>query len=155
MTTVRWQRYPQAAQQPAVRAWLSFKANLGLAPNTIDAYARAVDDYLRYCDRFALDWLTVTREHICTYVRDLSERPNPKAKQIYPLHPGTGLANATLQQRVTAIRLLYDFVLEETLRPDNPVGRGRYTPGRSFGGHRERGLLPHYHKLPWIPDNEQ
>jgi len=51
MTTVQWQRYPQAAQHSIVRAWLSFKANLGLSPNTIDAYARAVDDYLRYCDR--------------------------------------------------------------------------------------------------------
>src|SRR5205085_4246691 len=40
-------------------------------------------------------------------------------------------------------------------RSDNPVGRGRYTPGKRFGGQRDRGLLSRYHKLPWIPNDEQ
>jgi site-specific recombinase XerD len=67
---------------------------------------------------------------------------------------GAGLANATLQQRLTAVRLFYDFLVEEGRRQSNPVGRGRYTPGRCFGG-RERGLVPRYTKLPWIPTDEQ
>ncbi len=45
--------------------------------------------------------------------------------------------------------------MEEGLRTDNPVGRGRYTPGNGFGGRHERGLIPRYHKLPWIPNEEQ
>ena len=32
------------------------------------------------------------------------------------------------------MRLFYDFLIEEGLRDSNPVGRGRYTPGRQFGG---------------------
>jgi integrase len=68
---------------------------------------------------------------------------------------GAGLANATLQQRLTAVRLYYDYLMEEGLRADNPVGRGRYTPGKGFGGVRDRGLIPHYRKLPWIPTEEQ
>ena len=40
------------------------------------------------------------------------------------------------------------------LRESNPVGRGKYTPGRRFGGH-ERGLVPRLVKLPWIPDERQ
>jgi integrase/recombinase XerD len=38
---------------------------------------------------------------------------------------------------------------------DNPVGRGRYTPGKGFGGARDRGLIPRYRELPWIPADEQ
>jgi len=155
MTTVRWERYPQVVRVPLAKAWLSFKANLGLSSNTIDAYGRAVDDYLRFSDERAVDWLKATREHVAHYVQALSVRPNPKAKLKYPLSAGIGLANATLLQRVTAVRLLYDYIMEEALRLDNPVGRGRYTPGHSFGGHRERSLLPTYHKLPWIPTDEQ
>lgn len=33
------------------------------------------------------------------------------------------------------------------------MGRGRYVPGNGFGGVRDRGLLLHYQKLPWIPDD--
>jgi hypothetical protein len=45
----------------------------------------------------------------------------------------TGLSNATLQQRLTAVRLFFDFLIEEGQRADHPVGRGRYTPGKAFG----------------------
>jgi integrase len=35
------------------------------------------------------------------------------------------------------------------------VGRGKYTVGRRFGGVRERGLIPRFKKLPWIPNDDQ
>jgi site-specific recombinase XerD len=38
-------------------------------------------------------------------------------------------ANATLQQRLVAVRLFYDYLVEEGVRESNPVGRGRYTAG--------------------------
>jgi integrase len=41
------------------------------------------------------------------------------------------------------------------VRPDNPVGRGRYTPRTGFGGARDRGLIPRHTKLPWIPSDAQ
>lgn len=47
------------------------------------------------------------------------------------------------------MRLYYDYLIEEGLRNTNPVGRGRYTQTKNFGG--ERGLLPRYKELPWIP----
>ncbi|CAL9291519.1 hypothetical protein SUDANB180_05694 [Streptomyces sp. enrichment culture] len=46
------------------------------------------------------------------------------------------------------------FLVEEGLRESDPVGRGRYTPGRKFGSH-ERGLVPRLVKLPWIPGEQQ
>jgi integrase len=67
---------------------------------------------------------------------------------------GSGLANATIQQRLVPVRLFYDFLIEEGLRESNPVGRGRYTPGRKFGGY-QHGLVPRLTKLPWIPTDRQ
>ncbi|MFI6063306.1 tyrosine-type recombinase/integrase [Streptomyces sp. NPDC051286] len=52
------------------------------------------------------------------------------------------------------VRLFYDFLMEEGLRESNPVGRGRYTPGRQRGG-QQRGLVPRLTKLPWIPSEQQ
>lgn len=67
---------------------------------------------------------------------------------------GVGWANATIQQRLVPVRLFYDHLIEEGLRSSNPVGRGRYTPGRR-GGIQSKGLVPRLTKLPWIPDEEQ
>jgi integrase len=74
---------------------------------------------------------------------------------VVAIDSGVGLANATMQLRLVAVRLFYDHLVEEGLRETNPVGRGRYTPGRGFAGHRERGLIPRFTKLPWIPSDEQ
>ena len=67
---------------------------------------------------------------------------------------GCGLANATIQQRLVPVRLFFDFLVEEGVRESNPVGRGRYTPGRKWGG-QQRGLVPRVVKLPWIPTERQ
>jgi integrase/recombinase XerD len=55
-----------------------------------------------------------------------------------------------LVQRLVSVRLFYDFLVEEGLRESNPVGRGRYTPGRHFGA-ASRPLVTRMVKLPWIP----
>ncbi|HEY6407166.1 MAG TPA: tyrosine-type recombinase/integrase [Ktedonobacteraceae bacterium] len=155
MTQVRWERYPLVAQSPHARSWLSMQGNLGLAQNTVDAYGRALEDYLAFssCESFSPE--EASREHIARYVHDLSSRPNPRGANIRVLDTGYGLANATLQQRLTAVRLFYDYLTEEGLCKTNPVGRGRYTPGKQFGGVRSRGLLPRYRKLPWIPNEAE
>jgi len=125
MGDVQWKRYPLVAQIPHARSWLTIQANLGLAPNTIDAYGHALEDYLGFCAGSAVSFESANREHIARYVHDLTSRPNPRGAKIRVLDSGVGLANATLQQRLTALRLLYDYLMEEGLRPDNPVGRGR------------------------------
>ena len=52
------------------------------------------------------------------------------------------------------VRLFFDFLVDEGVRESNPVGRGRYTPGRKWGG-QQRGLVPRVVKLPWIPTERQ
>jgi site-specific recombinase XerD len=128
--------------------------DLGLRPNTIAAYAHGIEDYLRFLVASTVDPLDVTREHIARYVADLRSRPQ-RVRGARPLEGEAGLANATLQQRLTAVRLFYDYAVEEGLREINPVGRGRYTPGHNFGGSRDRGLLPRFHNLPWIPTDAE
>jgi hypothetical protein len=145
MTEVHWERYPFVAQMPHARLWLQIQGNLGLASNTVEAYGRALNDYLSFCQRREIIAEIATREHLSWYVHDLTARPNPRGAIVRVLDSGFGLSNATLLQRLVAVRLWYDYLMEEGLRETNPVGRGRYTPGKGFGGARDRGLIPRYH----------
>jgi hypothetical protein len=155
MDDIRWQRYPRAAECEFARAWLQMQANLGLAANTLDAYARAVDEFLAFSAAKEISVVSATKDHIAAYVRDLTSRPNPRGANVVVLDSGAGLANATLQQRLTAVRLFYDYFIEEGLCSINPVGRGCYTPGKGFGGAGDRRLIPRFAKLPWIPNDQQ
>jgi site-specific recombinase XerD len=155
MSEVRWAAYPTVAQSATVRAWLQIQAHLCLAAKTIDAYGRSLEDYLAFCAQHDIPPESAQREHIAAYVHDLATRPHPRHPKIVHLQSGVGLANATMQLRLTAVRLYYDYLTEKQLRLDNPVGRGRYTPGRGFGGLRDRALIPRMRRLPWIPTDLQ
>lgn len=154
--TIEWFRYPFVAAHDFGRAWLKSETLLGLAPNTLDAYARGLDDFLGFCQRTAVDPAKATRGDLACYVGDLRQRPCARPRgTTSPLAPVAGLSNATLQQRLTAVRLFFDFLMEEGQRAENPVGRGRYTPGKIFGADRERALVPRWQTIPWIPNDEQ
>ncbi|MBI4218590.1 MAG: site-specific integrase [Chloroflexi bacterium] len=128
MVAVRWERYPLVATSDSARTWLHIQADLGLARNTVEAYGRAMQDYLQFSRAKGVDPCRANKAHIAAYVRDLTARPNPRGPTIRVLDSGAGLANATLQQRLTAVRLFHDYLMEEGVRPDNPVGRGRIRP---------------------------
>ena len=139
---------------PLVAEWLALLADLGRSPRTIDAYARSLVDYLGFCERAGLDALSVSRGDLAGYVRDLRERPSSRGASVVALDSGTGLSNATLQLRLTAVRLFYDHLVEEGVRERNPVARGRYRPGRWATG-TERALVRRTSRLPWIPTDAQ
>ena len=44
MAPIPWGKFPTVAEHQLARRWLHFTANIGRAPNTIDAYGRAVED---------------------------------------------------------------------------------------------------------------
>jgi len=155
MTEVRWESYPLVAQYETARTWLQMQAHLQRAPQTIDAYGRALNEYLAFCQKAEMVPETVTREQLALYVQDLSTRPNPKGANILTLDSGRGLSHATMVQRLTVTRLYHDYLVEKQLRADNPVGRGHYVPGKPFAAHRERGLIAVQHKLPWIPSDTE
>ncbi|WP_232303502.1 hypothetical protein [Pseudofrankia sp. DC12] len=54
MATAAWDRFPLITCNEHARRWLQFTANIGRAPNTVDAYGRAVEDHLRFCDSHGL-----------------------------------------------------------------------------------------------------
>jgi integrase/recombinase XerD len=155
MTDLEWARYPSVASDAHARIWLRIQADLGRASNTVEAYGGGLEDFLRFSKHAGVLPATANRGHVAAYVRELAERPNPKSPRVRRLDSGHGLSNATMQQRLTVVRLFYDYLMEEGVRTNNPVGRGKYTPGSAFGGARERGLLSRYQKLPWIPSDDQ
>jgi site-specific recombinase XerD len=94
--------------------------DLGRAARTVDAYARGLAEYLEMYDRRGIDPVTASRVHIAAYVRELSARPSRRGANVVSIDSGSGLANATLQQRLVPVRLFYDFLIEEGLRESNP-----------------------------------
>lgn len=148
------EKWPVLGRHERAVEWLRVWVDLGRAPRTIDAYARGLAEYLVMCEREGVDPVTASRAHVAVYVRELTERPSRRGVNVVSIDSGSGLANATIQQRLVPVRLFYDHLMEEGLRESNPVGRGRYTPGRERGGHR-RGLVPRLTKLPWIPSERQ
>jgi len=155
MSEVRWEFYPLVAQDEHAHAWLQLQVHLQLAPSTIDAYGRCLNDYLAFCAGHRVDPATISRDQVALYVQDLATRPNPKGANIITLDSGRGLSNSTMQQRITVARLYQDYLVEKQVRQNNPVARGEYVAGKAFGGHRARALLPSYQKLPWIPSDEE
>jgi hypothetical protein len=103
MSEVRWERYPRVAQAGHARSWLAIQAHLGRAANTVDAYGRALEEYLAFSARGGVEPADAGREQIARYVQELRTRPNGRTREA-----GVGLANATVQQRLTAVRLFYD-----------------------------------------------
>jgi integrase/recombinase XerD len=147
-------KWPVLTQHDRALEWLRIWIDLGRAPRTIDAYGRGLAEYLQVCEREGIDPLAATRAQVAVFVRELTSRPSRRGTNVVALDSGSGLANATLQQRLVPVRLFYDFLVEEGVRESNPVGRGRYTPGRASGG-RARPLVPRMVKLPWIPSEAE
>jgi len=140
------------APVPGAVRWLEIQGDLGRSPRTVEAYARSLVDYLAWCDRSGVEVETAGRAQIAGYVRDLRERPGRCGANVVSLSSGAGLSNATLQLRVTVIRLFYDFLVEEQVRERNPVARGyRSADGRAG----RRGLVARVDPLPWIPSDAQ
>lgn len=154
-TVVLDEKWPVLGRHEQAAGWLQVWSDLGRAPRTIDAYARGLAEYLEMCERENVDPLTANRAHIAVYVRELTSRPSRRGANVVSIDSGSGLANATIQQRLVPVRLFYDFLMEDGQRDSNPVGRGRYTPGRRHRGGHERGLVPRLTKLPWIPTEQQ
>uniref|UniRef100_UPI003F494870 tyrosine-type recombinase/integrase n=1 Tax=Nonomuraea bangladeshensis TaxID=404385 RepID=UPI003F494870 len=149
MVEIIWDKFPLIAGQEQARRWLQFTANIGRAPNTVTAYGRALEDHLRFCTLVGADPLTIRADVIAMWIGDLHERPNPPTAKLVYLDSGTGLANATIQQYVIAVRSFYEFLVEDGLRERNPVRRGQ--SGRR-GRRPRQGLVRRVEKAPWIPN---
>ncbi|MGD0096950.1 MAG: tyrosine-type recombinase/integrase [Terracidiphilus sp.] len=129
---IRWDRCPLAAADPHARVWLTLQSHRGLAPNTLDAYSRALECYLSFLTKHHFSCVSVNRTDIALYLSSLQSN-------------GTRLANATIQQALTVIRLFHAYLMEEGVRANNPAAHS----------HTGRPLIARHHKLPWIPNEDE
>ncbi len=77
MVEPRWECFPLLAEQEQARKWLQIQADLSLAENTVQAYGKSLEDYLLFCKIYKVIPETARKADIATYVRYLSNRPNP------------------------------------------------------------------------------
>jgi integrase/recombinase XerD len=130
---VRWERIPAVAALPEALAWLSFQACRGLALNTLDAYGRNLERYLRFLNG-EKPW-EIKQDGVGAYLHGLGRVDDGEE---------ASLANATIQQHLATLRLFYDYLVEERRCTRNPFRRGE--------GAWARPLIQREHKLPWIPN---
>jgi integrase/recombinase XerD len=124
---IRWECFPLVATHPLCRAWLIFQSQRGLSRNTLEAYCRGLELFLRFLSNQQLSATAVTRVQIGAYLATMRSISG-------------SISNATIQQRITVLRLFYSFLIEEEFCVKNPVLRD--------GG---RPLVRRYRRLPWIP----
>ena len=120
--------------------WMTFQSCRGLALNTLDAYGRNLERYLCFLQKTEVRPWDVKQDQVASYLHDLlavSSTPDKESR----------LANATIQQHITTLRLFHDFLLED--------GRCKRNPFRTGSGFSSRPLLRREHKLPWIPTEEE
>lgn len=170
---IRWDLYPHASANPHARAYLEYLVLLERSPKTIDAYARGIDDLVRYYESCVPESLVEADEsEILTYLADLESRPSysPSKRQPFKtnMQQSAGnvrhlseigrkdgpLADTTIAQRVVAIRLFYDFLIRRRIRQDglNPLARGS---ANRHGQRARRGAYRAGKRLPWTPSDEQ
>jgi integrase/recombinase XerD len=142
-------RWPVVAAHSEAAAWLTIQSDLGLAPRTLDAYGRALEDFLTLCRREQINPDAAGHADIARYVRHLREQTTLRPRETEV----AGLSNATIQQRLVAVRLFYDHLVQEGLRMSNPVRRGHYSAQNGFGS--QRGLVRRTVQLPWVPTEDQ
>lgn len=119
--------------------WLKLLSDLGRAQATLTAYRNALHHYFAFCSQRSIEPEKARFEDLAAYINpQLPGMPFPAA-------------SATLQLRLSAIRLWYDFLMYLDLCTVNPLPRSG-TPGMLNSG---RGLVPRIVKLPHIPDDAQ
>src|ERR1700692_3141585 len=93
MADVRWKHYPLVFANDVARSWLLLESNLGLAANTLDAYGRALEEYLVFSAVSDTSIITATKGHVAAYVRYLTSRPNRRGQNVLAVDSGAGLAH--------------------------------------------------------------
>lgn len=91
--------------------WLSIQQNLGRAPNTLLAYRRSLECYGSFCITMQRPIYEATQEDVALFVRFMTAFRLPASRKTKIER--AGMANATIQLRLTAVRLFYDHLIEE------------------------------------------
>ena len=85
-------RYPSVQSCEDACTWVRIQTNLGLAHNTLQAYCRALNDFLAFTSKSGASIVAASREHISAWVRELLSRPNNRSNKAILIDSGVGLS---------------------------------------------------------------
>ncbi len=119
----------------AFLAQLRVRAFAGL---TVRSYPFHALSFLRFCESRALQLMVVTPMDVCDFLEWLAAPPT--IGTVVPLRPGRGAASSTMNQRIAALRGLFEFAVVSGAIDRNPVPSARRSSGMRA---KRRGLLGH------------
>ncbi|MGY4431744.1 site-specific recombinase XerD [Bradyrhizobium sp. F1.13.1] len=105
-------------------------AEQGAGPNTLDAYRRDLTDFSEFLGRVGHAFADAETQTLRDYLADLDTR---------------GFKSTSVARRLSALRHLYRFLLNERIRTDDPAGdpvRPQARP-RAAEGAVDRGCRSH------------
>jgi integrase/recombinase XerC len=106
---------------------------------TVRTYAFHCLSFLRFCDEKRLELVAVTPMDVFDFLDWLSA-PVPSTGTVVALGSGRGASAATMNQRIAAVRGLFEFAVITGARDDCPVPAARRSSGARA---KRRGLLGH------------
>ena len=106
---------------------------------TVRTYAFHCLSFLRFCDENRLTLATVMPMDVFNFLDWLSTPP-PSSDTVVSLRSGRGSSAATMNQRIAAVRGLFEFAVITGARDDCPVPVARRSSGARA---KRRGLLGH------------
>lgn len=142
MANYRLSAYRSVSKVPRAVEWLSLLENYGRAPNTLCAYAQALEGFFRFLNHLKVAHRNTTPHDISLLVRWMQGR-YPKLRS----PRSNGYSNSTILQWLSAVRLFFEYLVEEGEVKINPVRAGSRRRGRSG----RPALVRQTKALPWIP----
>lgn len=77
--------------------------------NTIDAYTRDLNEFLRFCNDLEISYIhQISEKTIRSFVRNLSER---------------GLTKSSISRKLSSIRRMFNFAIRQNLIENNPISK--------------------------------
>lgn len=120
-------------------AFLSHLEVRAFSALTVRSYAFHLLSFLRFCVERGLTFATVRPTDILDFLDWLSS-PKPSPATVVGLHSGGGAAPSTMNQRVAAVRGMFEYAVISGVRDDCPVPTARRSSGART---KRRGLLGH------------
>lgn len=108
------------------------------SPLTVRAYAFHVLSFLRFCEERSLALAAVTPMDVFDFL-DWLAKPS-RTGTVVSIHRGRGASPATMNQRIAALRGLFEFAVVTGACDRNPVPSARRSSGMRA---KRRGLLGH------------
>jgi site-specific recombinase XerD len=107
---------------------------------TVRAYAFDTLSFLRFCAEHALRLAEIVPTDVFDYLDWLGRRRPVAGQLVVPIRARTGVAPATANRRIAALRGLFEFTVLTGARTDSPVPTARRATGLRP---KRRGLLGH------------